>query len=933
MSEAINHKQQFAIVGMSGCFPGADNVDQLWQNLVAKKHAISEVPKERWDWQAHYADDEKTPGASYSKWAGMMNGVFDFDPLFFRISPAEAEYIDPQQRLVLEHSWKALECANITPSHLANTNTGVFVGACSTDYSLLTNTQLDKLNYFSGLGTNNSVIANRVSFAFDFHGPSITVDTACSSSLTALHLACQSLASQECDHALVAGVNVLLSPIQHITFSRGGAMARDGLCKVFDKSADGFVRGEGCGVIVVKHLQAALDNHDTILGVIAGSAINQDGLSNGISYPNPKAQEQVLMAAWQNAGISAADLSYIEAHGTGTFVGDPIEVGAIERAMQQSLESSLPSDNKANTPCYLGSIKANIGHLEPAAGIASIIKVLLSFKHQQWPPQCNLNHLNPKLTLEPFLSVNQTTVEWADSDIKTAAISGFSFAGANAHIVLHNKPVMDSLSHAKPTQAVNDNIPSLLVLSAKQKTVLATIAKQLLHFIEQQGETLEIVDLLHTLQQGREHFALRVATVIESREELLKRLSELANGNSEHFIAGRAPKNEMALELDALKNSDHAALAQLWVSGHRIDWSHSICKQGKLITIPSYPFNKRSYVFAAHERFCFSYPPRTTGLQGINCSTKDKGIFQRRLYSSEYFLNHHQLQGKPLLPAAATIEMVIANAQQYMPSAVFCLENVIFLRPLYVESAADIDVVFTEKSGQYRFSVESSGELGAQTQEKSTRFSKGKITGAASLDELNSSHTDQSVLPENVFPEAINIDHFVDSLQDKERKTIPIKDCYQQASEYGLHFGDRHRCVQQLSLGRDEGCEHSTDTSTGTFISAFIDNRSKALFDQDYRYPPDILDSVLQAAAFGTAASKQYVENKKPLLLLPFSAKSIVLNSPLSNKAYVAIKPIRNPASQQENKCVVDLSVYDCHGQCCMQIKQLTLVATSPSSE
>ena len=351
--------EPIAIIGIACRFPSANNPEAFWQLLHDGIDAISEVPADRWDIDTFYDPNPGTPGKMATRWGGFLDRVDEFDSQFFRISPREAQYIDPQQRLVLEVGWEALENAGLAAENLAGTNTGVFIGVSNGDYARLLLQEPQNITAFTGTGANYSITANRLSYTLDLKGPSITVDTACSSSLVTVHLACQSLQTQESNLALAGGVNLILSPEPVIALSQAGMMAKDGRCKTFDAHADGFVRSEGCGIVVLKRLSDAQRDGDRILAIIKGTAINQDGLSNGLSAPNPKSQEAVIRQALERSQVHPGQISYVETHGTGTVLGDPIEV--------KSLKAVLNQGRSSEQLCAIGSVKTNIGHCESAA--------------------------------------------------------------------------------------------------------------------------------------------------------------------------------------------------------------------------------------------------------------------------------------------------------------------------------------------------------------------------------------------------------------------------------------------------------------------------------------------------------------------------------------------------------------------------------------
>ncbi|NJO48507.1 MAG: type I polyketide synthase [Leptolyngbyaceae cyanobacterium RM2_2_4] len=480
---------------------------------------------DRWDVDRVYNAEAVCAGKMNTRWGGFLDAIDQFDAEFFGILPREAEQIDPQQRLLLEVAWEALEHAGLAPDQLADSQTGVFVGISNSDYArlLARNTAWDAtlINAYSGTGNALSIAANRLSYALNLKGPSFAIDTACSSSLVAVHLACQSLLNRECNLALTGGVNLLLSPDLTITFSQAQMMAADGRCKTFDAAADGYVRSEGCGVVVLKRLSDALRDGDTVLAVVRGSAVNQDGRSNGLTAPHGLAQQAVIAQALENAGIAPDQIQYVEAHGTGTPLGDPIEIAALQVALGQ---------RRADQHCIIGSVKTNIGHLEAAAGIAGLIKVVLAFQHQELPPQLHCTQLNPHLALEqtPF-SIATTRQPWPQTAHPyTAGVSSFGFGGTNAHVIVEEAPLAIAPSTAP------DRPWHLLTLSAKNDGALRELVQRYHRFLSDHSElsALSLTDLCFTANTGRSHFATRLAIATQSLKQLQTQLESLLDPSS-----------------------------------------------------------------------------------------------------------------------------------------------------------------------------------------------------------------------------------------------------------------------------------------------------------------------------------------------------------------------------------------------------------------
>lgn len=523
-----------AIVGMGCRFPGAASPAQFWQLLCAGHAGITEVPPDRWDMQQLYDPDPAAPGKMITRWGGFLHQLEQFDAAFFGIAPREAPHVDPRQRLMLEVAWEALEDAGIPPDSLAGSRTSVFVAVLSNDYDQLLFEDLTRVDAYSGPGTANSIVANRLSYFFDIHGPSVALDTACSGSLVALHLACQSLHTGESTLALVGGVSVNLMPRGNVFFSKAGAIAPDGRCKTFDARADGIVRSEGCGVVVLKPLAQALANGDPIYAVIKGSAVNSDGRSNGMMAPNGFAQEAVLGEAYQRAGHAPARVQYIEAHGTGTRLGDPIEI--------QALTHVLGQDRPLDQPCMVGSVKTNLGHMEPAAGIAGVIKTALAIHHRLLPPSIHFDSPNPLIPFEQIpLRVQQTLGRWPrDTEPLIAGVSSFGFGGTNAHVVLHEPPTAVLARDARVVEALPPGRADLLCLSARSPAALYALAGAYQQFVIDHSTMPVLSDICFTANLRRMHHDHRLALVVHSRQDLADQLMGLLQGHaSPRVIAGQ----------------------------------------------------------------------------------------------------------------------------------------------------------------------------------------------------------------------------------------------------------------------------------------------------------------------------------------------------------------------------------------------------------
>jgi acyl transferase domain-containing protein/acyl carrier protein len=515
----------FAIVGYAARFPGAADADEFWDVLREGRHAVSEVPSDRWDVDEFFDPDPGAPGKVATRRAGFVDDVTGFDAPFFGMSTREVSFMDPQHRLLLETAWRAVEHSGTAPTALANTNTGVFVGLSTHDYLGMASGDLTfpEIEAYLAIGTSNAAAAGRISYRLGLQGPAVAVDTACSSSLVAIHQACQALLLEECDLALAGGANVLLTPATMITFSHAHMLAPDGRCKTFDAAADGYVRGEGCGVIVIKRLEDAIRDGDRIRAVIRGSAINQDGASGGLTVPNGIAQQRVIADALKRAGLAPSDVGYLEAHGTGTSLGDPIEA--------QAAGAVFGVGREPDQPLLMGSAKTNIGHLEAAAGIAGVIKVILSLEHETLPKHLHFENPSPHIPWDRLaVQVVQEATAWERNNRpRIAGISSFGFAGTNAHVILEEAPeeVGQPATAASPVDRPEDRRFSILPLSARTPAALVQVADQYRSWLSAHPEAA-LADVCFTAGVGRAHLEHRAALVVNSRESASELLGALA---------------------------------------------------------------------------------------------------------------------------------------------------------------------------------------------------------------------------------------------------------------------------------------------------------------------------------------------------------------------------------------------------------------------
>jgi len=532
VSERSRH-EPIAIVGVGCRFPGADTPEAYWGMLRDGVDAVSQVPAERWDIERWFDPDPSAPGKTYTRWGGFLRDCDKFDSHFFGVAPREAVRMDPQHRLLLEVAWQALENAGQSPERLRGSQTGVYVGITTSEYMQLHTQRLaaTELDAYLAPGNTSNACAGRVSYLLGLHGPSMAVDTACSSSLVAVHLACQSLRTGDCDLALAGGVNLILVPETFVCFSKWGMMAKDGRCKTFDAAADGFVRGEGSGVVVLKRLRDALAEGDDVMAVIRGTAVNQDGPSSGLSVPNGRAQEAVIRRALADAGLDPGDVSYVEAHGTGTSLGDPIEV--------EALGAVYGAGHSHDRPLLIGSVKTNLGHLEASAGVAGLIKVVLSLQQREIPPHLHFKQGNPHIPWGRLpVSVPTQRTPWPDTPTRhLAGVSAFGFSGTNVHLIVEGAPPRQVVERpGAPERPLH-----VLCLSGKGAPALIESAQRMEAFLAARTDA-SLANVAYSANVGRSHFSHRLAVVADSAEDARTALAAFAAGRPAAGVAtGQLP--------------------------------------------------------------------------------------------------------------------------------------------------------------------------------------------------------------------------------------------------------------------------------------------------------------------------------------------------------------------------------------------------------
>ncbi|MBN2441541.1 MAG: SDR family NAD(P)-dependent oxidoreductase, partial [Spirochaetales bacterium] len=898
--------KDIAIIGISGHYPGARNFNQFWNNLKEGKNSITEIPEDRWDWRKYYDEEKGKTGIMYTKWGGFIEDIDKFDPLFFNISPKEAQMIDPQERLFLESVYESIEDAGYTPAHLCNSRKiGVFVGVMNSDYPNVT-------KYWS--------ISNRISYLLNFQGPSVTLDTACSSSLTAIHLALESLYSGISECAIAGGVNLIVDPIHYLKLSEMAMLTPGNKCKSFGENADGFVASEGVGAIVLKPLEKAVDDRDHIYGIIKGSMINAAGKTNGYTVPNPVAQGELILEAFKRAKVNPRTISYIEAHGTGTALGDPIEIAGLNKAFREYTQDTRF--------CAIGSAKSNIGHCESAAGIAGITKILLQLKHRLLAPSLHSGTLNPEIDFKktPF-TVVQELKEWKrpvinlDGESKEypliAGISSFGAGGSNAHIIIEEY-VPQELEQSDIR--INAQNPAIILLSAKNDERLKEKAQRLLAAIEENHYTeSNLPSIAYTLQTGREDMEERVALIVTSLKELEEKLKSFVLGqhDSDDLFQGHVRHNKESLAV--LKADDdmqstinawiakkkYSKLAELWAKGMVFDWNmlYGNVKPVR-ISLPTYPFARERYWIPGSE----AYPKCAAGsvLSGyihplLHQNTSD--LMEQRFTSvfsgDEFFLKDHVINGRMLLPGAAFLEMTRAallygSGVLNESSPGIRLKNIAWMSPVVVgNEGTNVHIsLFLLDNGEIGY--EAYGDP-VNTDGEAIMFYQGD---AVLGPKIEVPVLDIQALRAEYSPESIDITQFYDTFK-----------------KAGINYGPSNQCIKALYAGQDK-------------ILARLALHPGVINTQElYGLHPGLMDSALHAAA---GLLMHQGTSFKPAL--PFAVDEVEIIDTSRSPMWVLVR--YNDINKKGGKIEkFDIDVCDEAGAVCIRIKGFATRVMGSESE
>ncbi|WP_024634028.1 beta-ketoacyl synthase N-terminal-like domain-containing protein, partial [Paenibacillus sp. MAEPY2] len=901
--ETPSVREEIAIVGISGRFAQSRNPEELWQHLQAGHDLIGEV--NRWDLDAYYADQH-----SYCRHGSFIEDFDRFDPLFFNISGVEATYMDPQQRIFLEESWKALEDAGYAGKKAEGLQCGVYVGCSGMDYQSIFGHEGPPQAFW---GNANSIVPARIAYYLNLHGPAITVDTACSSSLVAIHLACQGLWTGETNMALAGGVFIQSTPGFYIASNRAGMLSPTGRCHTFDEAADGFVPGEGAGVVILKRLREALADGDQIYGVIRGSGINQDGSTNGITAPSAKSQERLEQNVYETFNINPEHIQLVEAHGTGTRLGDPIEFNALTQAFRKH------TDGKQF--CAIGSVKSNIGHTATAAGVAGLFKIMLGMRHQKIAPSIHFHQPNSQIALSdsPFY-IPTATMEWKAglSGRRCAAISSFGFSGTNAHMVIEEGPLRSRPSKPMPGY--------LIVLSARTAEQLRQQVEQFTAYGRQLPE-LDCGNLSYTLLLGRKHMDFRLACVTRSLNEamtLLQRWLEKGSAPQVRVSQGTpdTSREHSSLQrygnecLRSCRKTTHASeylehlgtAADLYIQGYELDYD-LLFEQGlyRTISLPTYPFARERYWVEHEEMNQSAVTEKPTTVKPSNerillhsmLHHNRSDLLRGQWYSSQFngkepFLSDHVVQGHQLLPAVVQLEMAraaAAHAANWPPRThSLLLRHVMWSRPLVVgEEPVEVHLVLeAEADGSLSY------EIGAALSNESGEavYSQGSVSVGRPLAEAGQSLDLQAVRSRCTQGE------------------ISGAVCYETFRKLGLEYGPSHQAIVELHWGTDEALaqlrlpqalfEGQADTVLHPGMVDGALQASIALLAGDQI--AEVLSSGGEAGLEGTAlaSTAERYGNSPASAPLPFALEEAEVMAPCQAHMWAVVRVRPEPAASSD---------------------------------
>jgi acyl transferase domain-containing protein/NADP-dependent 3-hydroxy acid dehydrogenase YdfG len=885
-ADNVEAVEAIAIVGMHARYPHSATLSEYWDNLKQGRELVDLVPRERWDYAELYDPDPEAAaeGKIYCKWGGFIEDHDKFDARFFQIPAEEAQTMDPQERLFLESVWAALEDAGTTRERLkkrypkaGSADVGVFVGVTTNSYHLLASEEQTRGNFVTP-GALPWSIANRVSYVFDFSGPSLPIDTACSSSLVAIHLACESLRNQECRVAIAGGVNLYLHPSKYQGLCRKGALAHEGKCRSYGAGDEGFVPGEGVGALVLKPLRQAIEDGDRIYATIQASAFDHSGRSNGYSAPNPNAQAALISRMLDKARIEPESIGYVEGHGTGTQLGDAIEIAALTQAFKKR--------TSRKQYCPVGSVKGNIGHSESAAGIASVAKVILQMQHRQLVPSINSDAPNPNIDFaeSPFY-LQHGLSEWTSPDgrPRRALVNSFGAGGVSACMVI------EECQAPNPSAEPQTTPPYVFVLSARTEERLRVSADRLLVHLKREA-AIDLPGLCYTLQAGREAMEERLALVVSDMNELVARLDDWRRGGAADdvyrgTVRQRGGANRRGRQVTAAGASTPADLASQWVAGQEVDWECSYARLPRRVTLPAYPFarerhwvtDSRDAERAAPSRDCL-HP-----LISYNSSTLNEVSFTSWLSDTAFYAADHKVHGESIFPGAGFLEMMCIAANIAGEREVRRITDVVWIQPLRVRSRQPVRTVLRRGADAVDFEISSLDD-----ENETIVHSEGRVTFSS------------AALPADAG-ERIAIEAVKARCARLEDRTA----YYDELRAIGLQYGPAFQTIQEL---------HSDGSIAVSRLK--IAENLRAGFDE-FMLHPALIDGALQTVG-GLMKGGQ-----PQTAYLPFALDEIEIIRPVPHTCYAYAERSDETAPQNGGVTKFNVRILNESGDVLVRIRNL----------
>ncbi|MGW0889919.1 SDR family NAD(P)-dependent oxidoreductase [Saccharopolyspora sp. NPDC002578] len=870
-----------AIIGTSLRLPGSRTMDEFWGHLSAGRSLISEVPARRWRKEDHLGDPRREFNKTNSAWGGFVDDVDCFDAEFFQISPREAQAMDPQQRMAMELSWHALEDAGYRADRLAGSATGVFMGVCHWDYAELVEQEVAEVDAYYPTGAAYAIIANRVSHHFDFRGPSVVNDTACASSLVAVQQGVQALLSGDCEYALAGGVNLTWSARHFIAFAKAGMLSPDGLCRAFDAGANGYVRGEGGGVVLLKRAADARRDGDPVHAVIKGIGSNHGGRTSSLTVTNPDAQADLITGVYRRAGIAPESVTYVETHGPGTPVGDPIEIRGLKKAF-----AALGGEAEGHR-CGVGSVKTNIGHLEGAAGIAGMLKVILAMRHRQLPETVNFRKLNPliKLAGSPLYIVDGLTGWESGQGPLRAGVSSFGFGGTNAHVLLEAGESVEASG--------DDDGEQWIPVSARDEERLRETCAALAHWVRERDERPALADVARTLRQGRTPMRERVVFRADDLDTWVAQLESIAAGDKR--VPARCKRGRAAdgapdgldaddlTELGArwLEQGRYEKFASAWATGLPVDWEQWP-EQGRRLHLPGYAFARTPHWFTPTAPSNLSPAVAAAPVEQAatetaalgQASAEDGGwSFPVRFDATQGFVRDHVVNGARIVPGVAVLDLVIAAARQHAEGRIPRVRNAVWIRPLVVGEDG--------LAARLRLTPGGDGHDYAIVDADGSPYASGRVDyGPAAAETLD-----------------------LAALRERHPRRLDAEAGYAALRASGIEHGPALRALTGLRSGPD---------------GVLAELRLPAAAAPGSALQPAILDSALLAALALGAADGGWRVPSAPAV--PFALDELTAHAPTTATMHAWLRPAEGSRARSK----VDVDLLDDEGRVCVRFTGYT---------